>query len=90
MAGSFVFLPANYFFLAAFFLAPPFFFAAFFAAFFFMAMVRSPELEWNTRSIPRWIGGWATAHREGARPIRYALVLRARISVVEAIPLSDD
>ena len=49
----------DYFFLAAFFF-PPFFFAAFFAAFFFMAMVRSPVLEWNTRAIPRWIGGRTT------------------------------
>jgi len=67
----------DYFFLAAFFF-PPFFFAAFFAAFFFMAMVRSPVLEWNTRAIPRWIGGRTTAHHEGTRPIRYALVQRAR------------
>jgi hypothetical protein len=49
----------DYFFLAAFFF-PPFFFDAFFAAFFFMAMVRSPVLEWNTRAIPRWIGGRTT------------------------------
>jgi hypothetical protein len=59
-----LFIQADYFFFAAFFFAPPFFLPAFFAAFFFMAMVRSPELEWNTRSIPRWIGGWATARRE--------------------------
>jgi hypothetical protein len=72
----------NYFFLAAFFLAPPFFFADFLAPpFFFMAMVRSPELEWNTRSIPRWTGGWATARRS-MRPIRYALIPRARRSDV--------
>ena len=80
VAGFFVLTSKNYFFLAAFFF-PPFFFAAFFAAFFFMAMVRSPVLEWNTRAIPRWIGGRTTVNR-GTRPIRYALVQRARISVL--------
>jgi hypothetical protein len=75
LAGSFV--PPSYFFLAAFFFAPPFFFADFLAPpFFFMAMVRSPVLEWNTRAIPRWIGGRTTANR-GSQPIRYALVQRA-------------
>jgi hypothetical protein len=39
-------------------------------------MVRSPVLEWNTRAIPRWIGGRTTANR-GSQPIRYALVQRA-------------
>jgi hypothetical protein len=74
-----LFIRGDYFFFEAFFLAPPFFLPAFFAAFFFMGMVRSPELEWNTRSIPRWIVGRATAHHEGTRPIRYALVQHARI-----------
>jgi hypothetical protein len=45
-------------------LAPPFFLPPFFAALFFMAMVRSPVLEWNTRAIPRWIGGRPTVGPE--------------------------
>lgn len=90
-ASLFVHRATNYFFFAVFLRAPVFFAPAFFdadflpALFFFMGMVQSPELEWNTRSIPRWIVGWATARREGARPIRYALELRARLSVVEAL-----
>ena len=85
-------MAACYFFLAAFFFAPPFFFADFLAPpFFFMAMVRSPELEWNTRSIPRWTVGWATARREAYGRFVMRPFSSARCSVfLVAVSVSDD